>query len=514
MRVLVIHPGYSFPRHFNYHEIVSRLLKEVYAADIDMLSCDKAINACSFRSALGAKISSPFILKGGRLGCWKCQRQHKKRTAVFCDNNISVAKNLSKKDYIEAVSIANQLCGNRDIDDLLSLEVCGVNIGIDVWQSIQRYLFVGTPEKILIKKDSVEYEFIKSGLLYATAMDRILKKSKYDYILTNERAYLEWGIANRIALSRGINVIHTGQDYFTGIGYQGLNISILRAQSEIGQLFYSPKKYITNKVFDDESLLNKSSAHGLIKLEKWMRRGNSVIDTNKILEWFSVERKTVVVFTHLCWDAAITYGDMLYHSFEEWLRVTYEIAVQNKNVDWVFRVHPAEAKVPLSDELNTLILLRQLASIYRVDHIKIMVGDINIKTIDMMPYMYAGVTALGTVAFELPSHGIPCIVASKEGYADYEFSISGNSKCEYEEMLRHISNIKPPTEKQIKLAQAYAGLVLNDYYILSVDSLFEEDDCNDKSLDRGRVSDWISDIHNQKYLQSVILEKLSFVKTH
>jgi len=505
MRILIVHPGYSLPRHFNYHELIVSLLKETYSAEIDVLACDKSVKACSFRSSLGASTNDRFELIGGWRGCWRCQRKHNKRTKGFCDRSISVAKHLSKQDYLEAESVANRLCGDQDIRALLSLTAHGVNIGVDVWQSIQRYLFVGTPGEIEIQKNSIIYEFIKSGVLYAAAMSRILKDGNYDYILTNETAYMEWGIASRMALEKEVKVIHTGQDYFTEAMYKALIISLINDKDRLSEHLYMQKNYVVDKVFSKSDYINKFSDSGLVRLERRLGKPNPSSSVNA---WFRPERKTVVVFAHLCWDAALTYGEMLFHSFEEWLKVTYEAAVLTTDVDWIFRVHPAEVKVDLSSEVNTLLLLQSLEQQYQPAHIRIMGGGVDVKVVDMIPYLHAGVTALGTVAFELPSYTIPCVVATKKGYAKYDFSVSENSKDGYVDILRTIVSLSQPSKYQIDLARAYADLVLSGYYLFSVESLFNEEDCNDASLDRDNLLLWSKDSDNQEHIRLSLTEKL------
>lgn len=507
MRILLIQPGYSFPRHFNYHEAVLRLLQDMYSAEIDVLACDSAVRACGFRSGPGLKFDSPFHLNGGRLGCWKCQRKLKKRTSEICERYVSVKDHLVKGDYKEAELIVGSLPEVARVEDILELSVCGVNIGKDIWQSIQRYLFSGAPESLPITKNSVTYEFIKTGVLYAISIRHIFEKNKYDYILTNERAYVEWGIPNRVALSMGIKVIHVGADYFSNNRYKGLNLAVLRRAEEISDLFHAPKKDAIEKVFNSDDLIRKYSKQGEGHLGLWMGESNYVRNNNEVSEWFCPDRKTVVVFTHLCWDASSTFGEMVYNSFESWLKATYKIAMDNKSVDWVFRIHPAEANAHISTENNTYKLLEQLNAKNPSEHIKIMGGGVKLKTIDFIPHMHAGVTALGTVSFELPALGVPCIVASRGSYAKFDFSISGSDRLEYEEIIANIASIQRPSERQQEMAKVYAGLTFSGDNIIKVGEIFDKEDANDLFIDKDRLNNWLSSKDARQKMQKMLENK-------
>ena len=52
------------------------------------------------------------------------------------------------------------------------------------------------------------------------------------------------------------------------------------------------------------------------------------------------KKKTAVIFSHIFYDATFFFGRNIYFDYQEWLVETVKIAVQNKNINWILKVHP------------------------------------------------------------------------------------------------------------------------------------------------------------------------------
>src|SRR5262249_9704197 len=52
-------------------------------------------------------------------------------------------------------------------------------------------------------------------------------------------------------------------------------------------------------------------------------------------------RKTAVVFSHITWDEALFFGSDLFDDFEHWLLETTRAACNNRNLNWIIKLHPA-----------------------------------------------------------------------------------------------------------------------------------------------------------------------------
>ena len=51
-------------------------------------------------------------------------------------------------------------------------------------------------------------------------------------------------------------------------------------------------------------------------------------------------KKTAVIFSHIFYDATFFFGRNIYFDYQEWLIQTVKIAIQNKNINWILKVHP------------------------------------------------------------------------------------------------------------------------------------------------------------------------------
>ncbi len=515
MKVLLAHPGYSFERHYNHYEAVLRLLDSVYGVECHTLVCDRAVFACGYRGGLGQ--SPETIPHDWQKGCQLCKSKLLNRTQRFCKYAVNLSDWICEQDKEFIEREMAKITSPISTEEILNLEFDGVNIGIDIWQSIQRYLFMGSPEQISFSVGSVAYEYIKSGLTYALVSNKIFKNIDYDLVLTNETAYLDWGIPTRFALKYGVPVMHQN----TNVSFRKhLPVRIYKKQEELKMHTFIPLEDELQELYNDPVKFQSYVLCGKEALDNTFKQRESDEIQQKVAmelkEWFRPNRKTVVVFGHVCWDSSITYGDGLFLTFERWLTNTYKVALSVPEVDWIFRLHPNEGKRKSSPILNTLSHLENLQSKYPCEHIRIMDASVSLNTGEMIPFMHAGITALGEVGYELPALGVPCIMACKSGMASKDFTIKPESIDDYIIMLKRIADIVPPTPRQRQLAISYTGVIYDVGRYLDVGGLFEDTRGPlEEIMDPRQIDIWLKNKPaNKEFIKRKIEGKLMLSNEH
>jgi len=507
MKLLLIHPGTSVQRHANMYKIIIKLINKIVPVSVSFLSCDRATNACDFRSGLGQMPNSKTPLKW-YLKCISCPRNLQKQFSTFAGQKVSLNNYITEKDKRSVNEFIDNLSTEMNVNDLINLEWKGVNVGKDIWSSAQRYCFIGKPDKLKIEKKTVLYEYIKSGLLYAAAMDKLLSSQKYDLILQNEVAYISWGIPMKIALKHKIPVIHQsfgylGQEYLALNLYKNLNDLIIPAGF--------PKNNELDEVYSSKEKMDIYSKIGNFHLSSFINKFNNLRNStdkkggNYYPSFISLQKKNVVIYTHLCWDSSLGYGDRIFDTFEDWLDVTVNIALENQHINWIFKIHPHELNTSPRNEktnssINTYTYLNKIIKKNPSDNIHVFNSDKNDLLFKHIDYC---VSVIGTCRYELPAVGIPVVLAEKRLNDKSGFILSAQSINNYRYLLNNIDSVFL-TNRQKKLAVTYAGIYYDRRRYLNVSSIFPDKNFELKIIEEDRVEEFISKIDNIKFIMKIL----------
>ena len=99
MKILLVHLGYSFPRHFNNLEACVQLLDSVYDVQCDALVCGKAVNACGFRTGKSEWVPDE-VVHNWQEPCNSCQQKLLTRLGSFCNSVIGLSDLVSDEDRV------------------------------------------------------------------------------------------------------------------------------------------------------------------------------------------------------------------------------------------------------------------------------------------------------------------------------------------------------------------------------------------------------------------------------
>lgn len=493
-KVLVVHPGYSIQRHYNHIEAILELVKkEQHNKEIDLyiLSCGGAVNACGFVSLYPNNISTPASI--GKDQCWRCQKCHSRRMPEELYTHINLNEIVAKLGSDQIDNLIDSLGSKLSYEQLREFQVADVKIGDLVIESIQRSLLETTHGEYSLEKGCVAYEYLRSGIIYALVSDEIFSRNKFDLAIGNEVSYIDWGIPARFSIKHGVTYLHQSHYY---PGEQFLLITRHKTWEEMKRPPYVPTKDLFQRLISDEVFFKEFKKRGRHHLDNFSGLPENPVTKAQLVSElgkdFDVDRKNIVIFTHLCWDGAQSFGDMLHDCFEGWIKDVFEIAVSRTDLNWIFRIHPAEAKFSVSSRFNTTTFLESKRSEKRPANIFIQKGDSNVKTVDLMPYISAGLSALGTVCLELSIYGIPCLLSSRLGYAEFPFVHSANNLSDYREMVYRIDSLSPPSKEAQDMALALFGMTFSQDSYISVANLFEKSDSSDRRVNLKRFKSWLS----------------------
>lgn len=169
-------------------------------------------------------------------------------------------------------------------------------------------------------------------------------------------------------------------------------------------------------------------------------------------------RKTAVVFSHITWDEALFFGNDLFEDFEHWLLETTRAACQNRNLNWIIKLHPANVIKLLehqkSQTASELMVLSQLGPL--PNHVKVLPAETDINTCSLFRLIDYGLTVRGTIGLELPCFGIPVVLAGTGRYSGKGFTLDPITREDYMRQLESLHLVPRLSEEQVIMAKKHA----------------------------------------------------------
>lgn len=183
-------------------------------------------------------------------------------------------------------------------------------------------------------------------------------------------------------------------------------------------------------------------------------------------------KKTIVVFSHVLWDANLFYGEDLFDDYSEWFVETVRAACLNVSANWLIKLHPANswkrAMAGVTEPLTEETLLHQ--SIGPLPgHVHLVGPNSDVEAWDLFMQCDVGVTVRGTAGLEMPCFGKPVLTAGTGRYSNLGFTIDSASRVEYLDRLAEAHEYAPLDHRQTTLARihAYAALIARHWKMRS-----------------------------------------------
>lgn len=166
-----------------------------------------------------------------------------------------------------------------------------------------------------------------------------------------------------------------------------------------------------------------------------------------------------VMFPHMFWDASFAWGTDLFRHYEEWFRETVKAMCRNDRLNWVIKIHPANATKDARDgyegEHSELRAMRDVVG-ELPPHVRLLNSGSEISTLAVYRLMDYCLTVRGTAGVEAAMYGKPVFTAGTGRYSGRGFTRDSRSAQEYLDRLARLEREPAMTEQEIELARRFA----------------------------------------------------------
>lgn len=177
------------------------------------------------------------------------------------------------------------------------------------------------------------------------------------------------------------------------------------------------------------------------------------------------DKKIVVVFSHILWDANLFYGKDLFEDYGDWFVQTIDAARKNPEVNWIFKLHPANVwkrkQQKVSGEYSELKLIKkEIGPIEKLPgHIFFLMPEAKVSTRSLFDILDVAITVRGTISVEAPCFGKPVLTAGTGRAYGHGFTVDSQTREEYFQKLATIQEMSPLNEEQQRLARRHAHAI-------------------------------------------------------
>ncbi|PMH28903.1 hypothetical protein BCU71_19380 [Vibrio lentus] len=226
---------------------------------------------------------------------------------------------------------------------LISFTYKGVNVGVHAKYGVMRYLKI---ETILSEHEELLREFLLTSIYTSIATNQAIKMCKPDRALISHGCYSTWGAALETLRVSNVETSVWGRGYI-GNG----NVLISHNESYLFEYIYED-----NSLWENNILTNEQAE----KVKNYYRqkriRGNSVdglsyykeINHDNIEEFEFILRKnkeyksSIGIFPNIPWDGTMFSASESFPNMRAFIRAFIGLAIENKNIHYIIRSHPAE----------------------------------------------------------------------------------------------------------------------------------------------------------------------------
>jgi len=374
-------------------------------------------------------------------------------------------------------------------DDALGLSRSGISVGKYAASSFMR--FTRSSELNLDDKSrqSLFTEQLVRSLRAAIRAEEILEDVKPDLLLVNDRGYTPVGQLFDVCLAQNIPVIQRCGSHKSGSEvlkrYSSPQMSCVHhhslseeSQEETKNMPWGEETWL--KLYGD---LERIYGSGDWFSEVGTQFNKTIYSKGEIVSKLNLcpDKKTAIVFAHMFWDATFFWGEDLFKDYYDWFVNVLRIANQNKNLNWIIKIHPANTVKAKRD--NYRGKHKELAAVYEAlgevpEHIKIIPPESDINTFSLFGFMDYCLTVRGTIGIEASAFGISTLTAGTGRYDRLGFTYDFNSQEEYINCLKHLEDLSPMTPAQIELARryAYGAFILRPIHLDILECGYQQDD--------------------------------------
>lgn len=411
--------------------------------EVHAVMCDGVAKACVRREV---KIN-PDIGTWSQ-ECFACRKSCEEKLKLFNLKYSFIGDHIAPTRITELRSIASTV----KWEELPNFKYEGIDIGSNIKSSILRYLkgadYTGDPDLLR--------EYVFSGLVTLEAAKNAFAEHKPTNVFMSHGMYVDWGPALRAALQMGLRVTCWVGSYLHARFYfrhpaDYVNLDFHNIDDSTWNKKKAPLTEAQSAKLTD--YITKRYVHGLSFDVKEFKSYNGTTDALAARFGFSNGKRTWGIVAHINWDCVSDYAPMLFDDFNDWIISTLKHLEGDESVNWLLKVHPAEAWDNPATGVQALVN-KHFSALPK--HIRIVGYDEDINPLDFFNLIDGAVTVYGTAGLELSCLRKPVIVAGHAHYSRKGFTHDPGTRQEYFELLDSAHRLSALTREQQELAKRYA----------------------------------------------------------
>lgn len=338
-------------------------------------------------------------------------------------------------------------------DTLDTFRYRDINVGKNTRSAIERYL----QGSELNGHEGIVPEYAYSGLMCAEAAAHAMEQLSPSRIFMSHGTYVDWGPALHTALARDIPVMAWMASYLTACFFfrhveDGLRIDFHNMSQAAWQECLRNRLTDAQEVRLGKYLEDRYHRHVSFDMKRLKQYSGATDELRK--KYVPMPGKPVWgISSHINWDCVSDYSPMAFPSFDDWMLTTMREIINIPDVNWLVKIHPAEAWDNPASGVQRLIEKRFQSL---PPHVRVISAEDEISPLDFFQLVDGGVTVYGTSGLEIALLGKPVILAGEAHYGGKGFTHDGLTPETYRQLLRRAAALTPLTEEQQRLARRYA----------------------------------------------------------
>lgn len=333
------------------------------------------------------------------------------------NDNLIILKNSEINNYNNYIKKKN----------LIDYKIKNIKVGDLIYDTYLRYRALPT----LFQKDYYLIKLILKSKQILSKLEELYKKYRIKFFFTSYSSYIHHGIPVRFFIKKKTKVF--SGEYFAHYNKR-LNINDY-SHTPNYKKFFKYKKFIkSNKkiLMYSNSELDKKF-RGLHKYKPYYMKHNpySVFNSKKKIE----HGFDGVLFLQDFYDSPHDWGNLAFKDYYIWTIFTLNL-IRKYKLKIAIKPHPNS----WHNSIDSVKLYKRLKNRYK----NLIWLDKNCSNKLIFKKIKFGISATGTVLFDLAYHNIKAISCGNHPGINFNFTINAINKNKYKEILLNINNIKKP----------------------------------------------------------------------
>lgn len=420
-------------------------------ADARVLFCDAATKYCEAYPELLADIA-PVIKPMKMFPCDWCQT-HIKHIPPQLELPVFYLSNyVRESEYLQALTTVADLT----LPEIINFHHKGLNLGEHVRTTLHRSFLVGTLTDDQMTR-AVGRRLLATAIQLAYGLDRLMEEFDPQVAVINHGIYLTRGTCLEVAKRHGIRVVCWDGVYL----YGGIELS--HGDTYHHEFRLEPWEAWENLRLtqEQENMLESllSERRGGTKIREavaGLPGSRKNIHPPHQTKQRSSSRRNVILFTNISWDGRVKVNSSLYDGPAEWVIETLHHLANRSDLRVIVRIHPNEVKQKPWFEMKQFSEEIREAFPVLPKNVKLILPESPVNSYALAELADVVVVYSTLMGLEALAMGKPVIITGDAYYSNKGFGIQPATRTEYLQVLDHLDEIEPLSQKEQERVRRYA----------------------------------------------------------